>query len=124
MLAPDGCPFAICCCCCSRLPAFELACRLERWPESDGIDAMCYVMALMLCGDPPAGQLVSLRPFCGLSELIARPSGLCFDNQGNLYVTCMTSRVSLRPSPWMHSGGRLLCVLLLNQIRIHVEVQT
>jgi len=40
-----------------------------------------------------AGQLVSLRPFCGLSENLARPSGLCFDDQGNLYVTCMTSRV-------------------------------
>ncbi len=40
-----------------------------------------------------AGQLVSLRPFCGLSENLARPSGLCFDNQGDLYVTCMTSRV-------------------------------
>ena len=52
-------------------------------------------MALMLSGDLDAGQLVSLRPFCGLHELIARPSGVCFDDQGNLYVTCMTSRVRL-----------------------------
>ena len=36
---------------------------------------------------------MSLRPFCGLLENIARPSGLCFDDRGDLYVTCMTSRV-------------------------------
>ena len=65
----------------------------------DGLDAVW---------DLAAGQLVSLRPFCGLEELIARPSGVCFDDQGNLYVTCMTSRVSLRHFPWKHSGGQLL----------------
>ena len=66
-------------------------------------------MALIPCGDLFAGQLVSLRPFCGLNELMARPSGVCFDDQGNLYITCMTSRVRLACSP-LHVQGGCCCV--------------
>ena len=65
-------------------------------------------------GIPHAGQLVSLRPFCGLNELLARPSGVCFDDQGNLYVTCMTSRVRLGNRSLARLGGQLLCVILLH----------
>ena len=34
-----------------------------------------------------------MKPFCGISDNLVQPSGLCFDDQGNLYVTCMTKRV-------------------------------
>ena len=80
-------------------------------------------MALMLSGDLDAGQLVSLRPFCGLNELIARPSGVCFDDQGNLYVTCMTSRVRLGNPSLSRLGGQLLCVILLHYRLSPVQIK-
>ncbi|CAK0784573.1 hypothetical protein CVIRNUC_007777 [Coccomyxa viridis] len=77
----------------------------------NGDDALAstsgHVMVGLIGAD---GQLVSLRPFCGLNELLARPSGVCFDDQGNLYVTCMTSRILQYSGPLSSKPGQLMRV--------------
>ncbi|CAL5228444.1 g11580 [Coccomyxa viridis] len=56
------------------------------------------------------GAILSVKPFCGLSDNLVQPSGLCFDDQGNLYVTCITKRVLQYSGPLAVNPGQFMRV--------------